>query len=88
MQLAEGNRWGDYGALTVDPADDCTFWYAGQYFPETSLYSWATQVVSFRLRVPAVEFASLSETGSEPRRERPRPRPRPADPARDTFAAI
>ena len=20
-------RWGDYSALTIDPADDCTFWY-------------------------------------------------------------
>ena len=21
------NRWGDYSALSVDPVDDCTFWY-------------------------------------------------------------
>jgi uncharacterized repeat protein (TIGR01451 family) len=26
-----GNRWGDYYALTVDPVDDCTFWYTGDY---------------------------------------------------------
>jgi hypothetical protein len=49
VQLAQGNRWGDYGALTVDPLDDCTFWYAGQHYPETSDYGWATRVVSFRL---------------------------------------
>jgi uncharacterized repeat protein (TIGR01451 family) len=24
-------RWGDYYALTVDPVDDCTFWYTGDY---------------------------------------------------------
>src|SRR5439155_25921086 len=22
------SRWGDYSAMSVDPADDCTFWYA------------------------------------------------------------
>src|SRR5207237_10442657 len=25
------NRWGDYSALTVDPVDDCTFWYTQEY---------------------------------------------------------
>lgn len=24
-------RWGDYSAMTVDPVDDCTFWYTNQY---------------------------------------------------------
>jgi len=24
-------RWGDYSALVVDPADDCTFWYTADY---------------------------------------------------------
>ena len=26
-QLANLNRWGDYSAMSVDPVDDCTFWY-------------------------------------------------------------
>src|SRR5438270_748284 len=25
------SRWGDYSAMTVDPADDCTFWYTNEY---------------------------------------------------------
>jgi hypothetical protein len=25
------SRWGDYSSMNVDPADDCTFWYANQY---------------------------------------------------------
>lgn len=25
------DRWGDYSAMTVDPVDDCTFWYTQQY---------------------------------------------------------
>ncbi len=49
VQLSPFGRWGDYGSLTVDPLDDCTFWYTGQYYPSTSLESWATKVVRFRL---------------------------------------
>src|SRR5207247_2363480 len=26
-QTLTGSRWGDYSDLTVDPVDDCTFWY-------------------------------------------------------------
>ena len=26
-----GNRWGDYGQMTLDPTDDATFWYTGEY---------------------------------------------------------
>ena len=26
-----GNRWGDYTDMVVDPVDDCTFWYTGEY---------------------------------------------------------
>ncbi len=25
------DRWGDYSAMSVDPVDDCTFWYTQQY---------------------------------------------------------
>lgn len=29
-QSATGDdRWGDYSSMTVDPVDDCTFWYTG-----------------------------------------------------------
>jgi hypothetical protein len=26
------SRWGDYSAMSVDPVDNCTFWYTGEYF--------------------------------------------------------
>jgi hypothetical protein len=32
-QLA--GRWGDYSLLTVDPVDDCTFWYTSEYLTTT-----------------------------------------------------
>ena len=31
-QSGNGNRWGDYSAMTVDPVDDCTFWYTQEYY--------------------------------------------------------
>ena len=31
------NRWGDYSALTVDPVDDCTFWYTQEYYATTAI---------------------------------------------------
>ncbi|MDH3465864.1 MAG: hypothetical protein OES26_08140 [Gammaproteobacteria bacterium] len=31
--LFVGNRWGDYSGMTVDPVDDCTFWFTTEYMP-------------------------------------------------------
>lgn len=27
----QANRWGDYAQMTIDPVDDATFWYTGEY---------------------------------------------------------
>lgn len=41
-------RWEDYTTMDVDPADDCTFWYVGDYFkPHAKRYS--TRIGSVRL---------------------------------------
>jgi uncharacterized protein DUF11 len=40
--------WGDYSSLTVDPVDDCTFWYTQEYYPVTSTVGWHTRIGSFR----------------------------------------
>ena len=42
------NRWGDYSALTVDPIDDCTFWYTNEYIPSDGSFNWQTRIGSFR----------------------------------------
>jgi hypothetical protein len=47
-QTGTGSRWGDYAALTVDPVDDCTFWFTTQYYSTTSSYNWRTRIGSFR----------------------------------------
>ncbi len=41
------SRWGDYSAMSVDPADDCTFWYTNEYLPSNGTFNWATQIASF-----------------------------------------
>jgi hypothetical protein len=43
-------RWGDYSDLTVDPADDCTFWYTQEYLAVDTIIigTWRTRVVSFK----------------------------------------
>ena len=42
------SRWGDYSALRIDPADDCTFWYTNEYLPNNGSFNWATFVGSFK----------------------------------------
>ena len=31
VQVNSFNRWGDYSSMSVDPADDCTFWYTQEF---------------------------------------------------------
>jgi hypothetical protein len=46
---AEG-RWGDYSDISVDPADDCTFWYTSEYLASDVVVigTWSTRIGSFR----------------------------------------
>ena len=41
-------RWGDYSDMTIDPVDDCTFWYTQEYYATTTSFSWRTRIGSFR----------------------------------------
>ena len=36
VQQAGGNRWGDYSAMTLDPVDQCTFYYTNEYLRRTA----------------------------------------------------
>ena len=47
-QTSGSNRWGDYTAMSVDPADECTFWYTNEYYPSSSGSSWHTRVGAFK----------------------------------------
>src|SRR4029453_8675476 len=47
-QVGTSSRWGDYSSLTVDPIDDCTFWFTNEYYVTTSQFNWRTRIGSFR----------------------------------------
>jgi hypothetical protein len=49
-QTHSSGRWGDYSQMSVDPTDDCTFWYTAEYYatPNSSA-GWQTRIGSFKL---------------------------------------
>jgi hypothetical protein len=42
------SRWGDYSAMQVDPADDCTFWYTQEYIKTNGTFNWNTRIANFK----------------------------------------
>jgi Immune inhibitor A-like, MAM domain len=42
------SRWGDYTSMTVDPVDDCTFWYVDEWVPTTSSSGWQLRIGAFK----------------------------------------
>jgi hypothetical protein len=48
VQVKSYKRWGDYSSMTVDPKDDCTFWYTQEYYVSTGSFNWATRVGAFK----------------------------------------
>jgi hypothetical protein len=43
------DRWGDYSAMSVDPVDDCTFWYTQEYIDAPSGdFIWKTRIANFK----------------------------------------
>ncbi len=65
-QTHSSGRWGDYSDLTVDPVDDCTFWYTQEYVtgaasPDNT--RWHTRVGAFQFGpCPAVQKGILNGT--------------------------
>lgn len=49
-------RWGDYCTISVDPSNDCTFWYTNEYYYQTnepcpisaSAACWHTKIGNFK----------------------------------------
>jgi hypothetical protein len=42
------SRWGDYSAMSVDPTDDCTFYYTQEYLKTSGSFNWSTRINSFK----------------------------------------
>src|SRR5882757_56893 len=47
-QTGSLSRWGDYSAMTVDPVDDCTFWFTTEYMKTTGSFNWNTRIANFK----------------------------------------
>ncbi len=54
-------RWGDYAAMGVDPADDCTFWFTGEYQGSSN---WGTQIAAFKFDACGCELNLDAPTAS------------------------
>ena len=50
VQLGTSNRWGDYTNMSLDPADDATFWYTNQYYNTSPAggFAWKTKIGAFK----------------------------------------
>jgi hypothetical protein len=61
-------RWGDYTDLTIDPADNCTFWYVNEYFGAEGTTDpgapWRTRIGSFKFSQCVAAPASLVSVAS------------------------
>ena len=62
-----GNRWGDYSMMSVDPVDDCTFWYTQEYIASsaTAWGNWDTRIGSFQFPGCIGATGTLSGTVKE-----------------------
>ena len=62
-------RWGDYSSLSIDPSDDCTFWYTNEYLTSSGTFNWHTRIGSFKLTgcgaaTPASDFSIAASPSS------------------------
>jgi len=61
---ATATRWGDYTNMTVDPSDDCTFWYTNEVYHDNSVFHWDTAIAAVKFPRCAQNDFSLSVTPS------------------------
>ena len=46
-QTGSLHRWGDYSAMSIDPGNDCTFYYTNEYLKASGSFNWSTWIGSF-----------------------------------------
>ena len=49
VQQSSYNRWGDYTTMSVDPSDNETFWYTGEYYANSGSFDFKTRIAAFTL---------------------------------------
>jgi hypothetical protein len=67
-QTSKLERWGDYSSMSIDPSDDCTFFYTQEYIPANGSFNWHTRIGSFRfpgcVTPPANDFSISANPAS------------------------
>jgi len=52
VETGDAQRWGDYSSMSIDPVDDCTFWYSQMYYNKKhggrASGDWDTRIVAFK----------------------------------------
>ncbi len=52
VETGDSQRWGDYSSMSIDPVDDCTFWYSQMYYNKKYggkvSGDWDTRIVAFK----------------------------------------
>ena len=62
-QTSSSGRWGDYANMTVDPGDQCTFYFTSEYYATTSTSGWSTRVCSFKFpNCGTADFAIVNDS--------------------------
>jgi hypothetical protein len=64
-------RWGDYTTMQIDPADDATFWFIGQYLAADGSFNWHTRIASYKfpaastLRIDSIAASAGRTSGGQ-----------------------
>jgi hypothetical protein len=61
VQTGDPQRWGDYSMMAVDPSNDTTFWYTGEYMATTSGWGWSTRIAAFNLTIDETPPAAITD---------------------------
>ncbi len=60
-QFGSSSRWGDYSTMSIDPVDDCTFWYTQEYY--TGFVELRLQDADRRHAFPELHLRSFGRAG-------------------------
>ncbi len=62
-QTDSAGRWGDYSSMSVDPVDQCTFYFTTEYYATSSARNFSTRICSFTFPdCGTPDFQLVSET--------------------------
>ncbi len=68
-QTGGGNRWGDYTAIAIDPSNEDSLWFTGEYYSATSASTFKTRIGKFAITpcaaAPEVHFLKSGTPANE-----------------------